>query len=670
MTRHDSSLPGLLRIAGAALALTAALSAPAAHAQTITPSMSLKSVPVPGPSDAALSQFVQDKAAAIQLGKALFWDQRVGSDNKTACASCHFAAGADTRSKNQLSPGLLRLAPGPDKTFQLGAAPNYVLTAGDFPFTKHADINDASTRIADVNDVASSQGVFTTAADGAVSTSAGGPDTCSYVADDVLQHGGDGFNIGGTNTRRVEPRNSPSVINAVFNFRNFWDGRGNNVFNGGDPFGMRNPQAQVWKRINGTMARVSMALPFSSLASQGSGPPLSGTEMSCRNRAFVMLGQKLLDQNILGDQAIAPGDSMLGSFSSSNRRPTYRHLVKQAFRSELWNAPSTARFTNQDARAAASMDLGKPSQFRQAFGLNVGQAELNFSLFFSLAIQLYESTLVSDDTPFDRYASGDGKALTDTQKAGLSIFTGKGRCINCHGGAELTNASVRNVMSQRLERMTMGDGSSKVYDSGFYNIGVRPHSEDPGVGGSDPWGRPLSESLMVLNKLSALLGNDFSAAANPAPASADEVSVSGAFKAPGLRNVELTGPYFHNGGKATLMQVVDFYNRGGDFAAENRGFLAPDIEPIGLTEAEKLSLVSFLLALTDERVRWQKAPFDHPALCLPQGQSGNTLWLKPDAANPANAADDMPASACLPAVGAGGSNAPLNPFLSLAPTQH
>jgi cytochrome c peroxidase len=631
--------------------------------------LSLKNVPVPGPSSDVLSQFVADKAAAIQLGKALFWDQRVGSDNKTACASCHFAAGADTRTKNQISPGLLRLAPGPDKTFQIGGAPNYNLSTADFPFTKHTDINDASTRITDVNDVASSEGVFNSSPTGTVSANlSGGPDNCTYTSDDLAH--GDGFNIGGVNTRRVEPRNSPSVINAVFNFRNFWDGRGNNVFNGGDPFGLRNALPQVWRLDKGKLTKVSVAIPSSSLASQGSGPPLSGTEMSCRNRAFVMLGQKLLDQKILGGQTISSTDSVLGAFSNATLRPVYRGLIAKAFRPEWWQATAAVRFTTADATAAASMDLRVQSASRPALDVSVGQMEANFSLFFALAIQLYESTLVSDDTPFDRYAAGNTSALTDTQKAGLSLFTGKGRCINCHGGAELTNASYRNVMSQRLERMTMGDGSTKVYDTGFYNIGVRPYTDDAGVGGNDPWGHPLSESMMVLNKLSALLGDNFNSAANPTPASADEVNVTGAFKAPGLRNVELTGPYFHNGGKATLMQVVDFYNRGGDFASENRAFLAPDIQPIGMTDGEKTSLVAFLVSLTDERVRWQKAPFDHPSLCIPQGESGGSAWVSPDPTNHVNAADDMPGASCLPAIGASGSNAPLGTFLSLPPTQH
>src|SRR4030095_5109774 len=67
----------------------------------------LRAVAVPGPSN--LDDFVRDRAMARALGKALFWDMQVGSDGVQACATCHFRAGADTRSKNQVSPGRLRL---------------------------------------------------------------------------------------------------------------------------------------------------------------------------------------------------------------------------------------------------------------------------------------------------------------------------------------------------------------------------------------------------------------------------------------------------------------------------------------------------------------------------------------------------------------------------------
>jgi cytochrome c peroxidase len=97
----------------------------------------------------------------------------------------------------------------------------------------------------------------------------------------------------------------------------------------------------------------------------------------------------------------------------------------------------------------------------------------------------------------------------------------------------------------------------------------------------------------------------------------------GSFKAPQLREVELTGPYFHNGGKLTLRQVVDFYVRGGDFPITNathRDFniINQNVEvQSNINEEEKVALVDFLLELTDERVRFERGPFDHPEVILP-----------------------------------------------------
>lgn len=83
--------------------------------------------------------------------------------------------------------------------------------------------------------------------------------------------------------------------------------------------------------------------------------------------------------------------------------------------------------------------------------------------------------------------------------------------------------------------------------------------------------------------------------------------------------MELTGPYFHTGSYATLRQVVEFYNRGGDFRNQ---FTSSDIRPLGLTDNEKTGLVDFMLALTDDRVKCDKAPFDHPSLPLHDGHDG------------------------------------------------
>jgi cytochrome c peroxidase len=95
----------------------------------------LRAVAVPGPSP--LNDFVKDPAMARALGKALFWDMQVGSDGMQSCASCHFRAGADPRSKNQVSPGLKHV-PSPDLTFSAVPGPNFQLEASDFPLTRLA----------------------------------------------------------------------------------------------------------------------------------------------------------------------------------------------------------------------------------------------------------------------------------------------------------------------------------------------------------------------------------------------------------------------------------------------------------------------------------------------------------------------------------------------------
>jgi hypothetical protein len=170
------------------------------------------------------------------------------------------------------------------------------------------------------------------------------------------------------------------------------------------------------------------------------------------------------------------------------------------------------------------------------------------------------------------------------------------------------------------------------YDTGFYNTGVRPTQEDIGVGGTNPFGKPMSFSR----------GSSYG-----------RVAVDGAFKTSQLRNVELTAPYFHDGGKLTLEQVVQFYNRGGDFHDQNIQNLDPDIENLGLSQAEQDALVSFLKALTDERVRYHAAPFDHPEVIVPNGHPGNTSYVNGDGNGQA-----LDSFITIPAVGKKGTGYP------------
>jgi hypothetical protein len=118
----------------------------------------------------------------------------------------------------------------------------------------------------------------------------------------------------------------------------------------------------------------------------------------------------------------------------------------------------------------------------------------NFSLFFGLAIQAYEATLISDETPFDHYIEGDSSALSAEQQRGLALFFGSARVLELPRRAFFSNASITRVQNQPLERMLLGDDQLATYDNGYYNIGVRPTAEDLGVGGVDPFGLPLSNT--------------------------------------------------------------------------------------------------------------------------------------------------------------------------------
>ncbi len=169
--------------------------------------------------------------------------------------------------------------------------------------------------------------------------------------------------------------------------------------------------------------------------------------------------------------------------------------------------------------------------------------QYNFALFFGLAVQMYEATLVSNDSPYDRFVDGDPNAISAQAILGVDVFRSqaRGRCINCHENAELTGASVRRVRQSPL-RIREG----QALDRGFNSIGVLWTDEDLGVGGKDPFGASLSTVRLL----------------DPPPL--EPIAVDGAFKVPGLRNVELTAPYFHTGGFRTLHEVVQVYSRGGD----------------------------------------------------------------------------------------------------------
>jgi cytochrome c peroxidase len=621
----------------------------------LPPMLSLKSVavpPIPG-----LGNFIRDRQAAILLGKALFWDLQAGSDGN-ACASCHYHAGADSRLKNQINPaGDGRFQP----TATGSGGPNTTLKPGDFPFHRLLDPLDRNSTVTyDSNDVIGSQGSI-----GGVlkSIRADGTETCG-----ARPAGPDSFEVNSTLTRRVTGRNAPTTINAAFNYRNFWDGRANNSFNGVNPFGPRDTNARVLEAsADGSSHWTAIDLPNASLASQATGPALSDFEMSCAKRTFKDLGRKLLALRPLGSQEVHPQDSVLGAHrhpSGHGLKESYADLIRAAIDPRWWSA------------------TGKTDGYTQM--------ETNFSLYWGLAVMMYEQTLISDEAPFDKFVGSPGvpadpKALSLQELRGLVLFRGKGQCVSCHKGAEFTGAATAlqrdGAEGVLVESMFLPSGGLAVYDNGFYNIGVRPTVEDRGVGGFDPFGNPLSFTRTWFEQLrarpvadpvwvdSCLFSIFFDASAcwiGPGP-DTTRIVADGAFKTPTLRNVALTQPYFHNGSQFSLEQVVAFYNRGGDRRGpddnDSTGFVAADamnggtsnlhpaVKPLGLTAAEQADLVAFLRnALTDPRVACEQAPFDHPALPLHDGHVGDQSAVRDR--NHDGIADD--AFIALPAVGAAG----------------
>jgi cytochrome c peroxidase len=156
------------------------------------------------------------------------------------------------------------------------------------------------------------------------------------------------------------------------------------------------------------------------------------------------------------------------------------------------------------------------------------------------AIASFERTVVSADSPLDRWQQGDEKAMDESAKRGFALFTGKARCSLCHQPPNFT-------------------------DNGFHNIGLRNNGEPDDVG------RYAHIKIAILK---------------------------GAFKTPTLRDVALTAPYMHNGLYHTLEEVVEHYVRGGD----DKDNLSPNIAPLDLSAPEKGDLVAFMKTLTGTRI--------------------------------------------------------------------
>jgi cytochrome c peroxidase len=155
----------------------------------------------------------------------------------------------------------------------------------------------------------------------------------------------------------------------------------------------------------------------------------------------------------------------------------------------------------------------------------------------SHALASYVRSILSGDAPYDRFVNGDRAALSPEQQEGLRLFRGKGNCTTCHVGPTFT-------------------------DERFHNTGVA-------------W----REGQFADKGRSAVTGR---------------IDERGAFKTPTLREIARTAPYMHDGSLATLDEVIEYYDRGGN----TNPALDSELRPLRLTAAEKSALRAFLESLS------------------------------------------------------------------------
>jgi cytochrome c peroxidase len=184
--------------------------------------------------------------------------------------------------------------------------------------------------------------------------------------------------------------------------------------------------------------------------------------------------------------------------------------------------------------------LGKIAGYRALFKKSFGTEEVDLDK-IAKAIATFERTVVSGNSPYDKYRAGNKSALSASQIRGLNVYFNKAKCDACHEGPNFTLNS-------------------------FHNLGVGSDKPNPDLG-------------------------RFAVTKDPAD--------WGAFKTPTLREIAKTAPYMHDGSLATLEAVVDYYDKGG---IKNKN-LDERLKPLNLTAQDKKDLVEFMKALSGEG--WQ-----------------------------------------------------------------
>jgi cytochrome c peroxidase len=220
-----------------------------------------------------------------------------------------------------------------------------------------------------------------------------------------------------------------------------------------------------------------------------------------------------------------------------------------------------------DAVSKIVSDQDYQNQFMLAFGRGVNEQDM------LRAIATYERTLVSFGSPFDHFIAGDKNAISEPAKRGWELFNTKARCNLCHA-------------------LTDKQPDTTVFtDNDFHNIGIGiiRHHVAPLAQQAE---RELAHGTLQ-NIDAAAIESDLSVLGRFLITKKQNDIAS--FKTPGIRNILVTGPYFHDGSMQTLWDIVDHYNKGDGVTDP---WLDEDMQPLALTEPEIDDLVAFLASLT------------------------------------------------------------------------
>lgn len=256
--------------------------------------------------------------------------------------------------------------------------------------------------------------------------------------------------------------------------------------------------------------------------------------------------------------------ALLQSMFWDGRSPTLDHQARQP----ILNPVEMGMPDEATALQVISGDAEYQQAFQAAFGRDMNYEDLG------RAIGAFERTLVYMDSPFRRFLAGEPEAISAQARAGWDLFNGKGRCVACH------HLNPSNPLGT---------------DNRFHNIGVAARKQN--------FEALAQQALVTLRedsseqKLDELaVGTDLSELGR-FMVTRNRADI-GSFRTPLLLNIGVTGPYMHDGSLATLWDVMDHYNKGG----ESNLYLDGGVEPLALTEEEIDQLVAFLFTLTDSRL--------------------------------------------------------------------